>query len=105
MRLQRIAVLSVSVLYFSGLKAFGQKQQPEVGGAPAKPSPGDIQKLVDQLGTIAYNASAATVQSALQAKDACARSRRVGGCALGPSKRKSYEDWNKSTELGIMPDE
>ena len=51
MRLLRIAVLSVGLIFGSGLRTFGQVGQTQ---QPPKPSAGDIQKLVDQLGSNIY---------------------------------------------------
>jgi hypothetical protein len=52
MRLRTIALLAVGLLLVCGQMAFGQAgqtPQPQASDAPAKPSAGDIQKLVDQL--------------------------------------------------------
>jgi hypothetical protein len=57
MRLRTIALLAVGLLLVCERMAFGQAghtSQPQASDAPAKPSTGDIQKVVDQLGSAVF---------------------------------------------------
>jgi WD40 repeat protein len=57
MRLRTITLLAVGLLFVLGAQAVAQVRQtpqPQVSDATAKPSAGDIQKLVDQLGSAVF---------------------------------------------------